>query len=79
MILAPPGRREWNERYGDYIQQARQWRRLAILCASIALVAVLGIAWIGSRSKLVPYLVEVDRSGNAVAGREAKRPMWTKI
>jgi len=66
------GRREWNERYGDYIQQARQWRRLAVLCASIALVAVLGIAWIGSRSKLVPYLVEVDRSGNAVAGREAQ-------
>jgi type IV secretion system protein VirB5 len=66
------GRREWNERYGNYIQEARRWRRLAMLCASIALVAVLGVAWIGSRSKFVPYLVEVDRSGNAVVGREAQ-------
>jgi type IV secretion system protein VirB5 len=65
-------RREWNERYGDYIHQARQWRGLAMVCAAIALAAVIGICWIGSQSKLVPYLVYVDHSGNAVVGHEAQ-------
>jgi type IV secretion system protein VirB5 len=64
-------RREWNERYGSYIARARQWRLLAVLCGGIALVAVAGIAWIGSQSKLVPFLVEVNRNGDAVSGRVA--------
>ncbi len=67
------GRREWNERYGSYIAQARQWRAIAALCSGIALLAVAGVTWIGSQSKLVPYLVEVTRNGNAVTGHVATR------
>jgi type IV secretory pathway TrbF-like protein len=65
-------RREWNERYGDYIQQARQWRMVALVCSLVAAIATGGIVWIGSQSKLVPYLVYVDHSGNAVVGHEAE-------
>jgi type IV secretory pathway TrbF-like protein len=60
-------RREWNERYGDYIHQAQHWRTMAIVSGLVALVAVIGIAYIGSRSKVVPYVVEVDKLGQAAA------------
>jgi type IV secretion system protein TrbF len=60
-------RREWNERYGDYIQQAHTWRTMAIICGLVALVAVIGIAYIGGQSKVVPYVVEVDKLGETAA------------
>ena len=67
------GRREWNERYGDFIARESRWRMLAIICAATTLFSVGGIAWIGSRSKLVPYLVTVDPSGNALVGHLAQQ------
>lgn len=60
-------RREWNERYGDYIQQAQQWRLAALISGAIALVSSGGIAYIGAQSKVVPYVVEVDKLGMASA------------
>lgn len=66
-------RREWNERYGDYIQQAHHWRTMAIICGLVALVAVSGVAYIGAQSKIVPYVVEVDKLGEAAAVYRADR------
>src|SRR6185436_4398268 len=60
-------RREWNERYGDYISQARNWRFVAVLCCIIAIVSVLGVSYIGAQNKIVPYVVQVDKFGAAVA------------
>ena len=65
------GRREWNERYGSYIQRANTWRMAAFICMGIALIAVIGMAYIGAQNKLVPYMVEVDKLGQAVAVRRA--------
>jgi type IV secretory pathway TrbF-like protein len=60
-------RREWNERYGDYIYQAQHWRTMAIICGLVALIAVAGVAYIGAQSKIIPYVVEVDKLGAAAA------------
>jgi type IV secretion system protein TrbF len=60
-------RREWNERYGDYISQARNWRYIAFLCALIAFAAVIGVGYIGAQNKIVPYVVQVDKFGAAIA------------
>lgn len=60
-------RREWNERYGDYISRANSWRITAWVSLVIAFIAVFGIIGIGLQHKTVPYVVEVDRTGNAVA------------
>jgi type IV secretion system protein TrbF len=60
-------RREWNERYGDYIQQTYHWRLTAVVCAVVALISVSGIVYIGGRSKVVPYVVEVDKLGQTAA------------
>jgi len=65
-------RREWNERYGDYISRERMWRWVAIGALAASLVAVTGVVIIGSQNKLVPYVVEVNRLGDAVAVRRAE-------
>jgi type IV secretion system protein VirB5 len=64
-------RREWNERYGDYIAAAHTWRRAAMLALSIAVIATAGAVWTGSQNRLVPYVVQVDRLGTAVAVNRA--------
>jgi type IV secretion system protein TrbF len=66
-------RREWNERYGDYIQQAHHWRMVALLASAIAVIAVSGVVYIGAQSKIVPYVVEVDKLGAVAAVAPAER------
>lgn len=60
-------RREWDERYGDLITRARNWRTMAALCALTALVATAGMAWLSVRSRVVPFVVLVDNLGRPVA------------
>jgi type IV secretion system protein TrbF len=67
-------RRDWNERYGDYIHQAHSWRIRATVSGAVALVCVIGIAYVGARSKIVPYVLEVDKLGKATAVARADRP-----
>lgn len=60
------GRREWNERYGDYIARARTWRLVAIGSLCVSGLAVGGLAWVAGQSKVTPYIVEVNGLGDAV-------------
>jgi type IV secretory pathway TrbF-like protein len=59
-------RREWNERYGDYIARARNWRWAAFAALAVSLVLAIGVVWEAAQSKVVPYVVEVDKLGDAV-------------
>lgn len=61
------GRREWNERYGDYIAAARSWRLACLGSLAIALVAVGGNVYMASQARIVPYVVEVNKLGQAIA------------
>ena len=64
-------RREWNERYGDYIAQANNWRLIAIAALGVAAVAVAGNVWQSSQSGVQPFVVEVDKLGDALAIQRA--------
>ena len=66
-------RREWNERYGDYIARARNWRRAAFAALAVSGVLSVGTVWQASQSKVVPYVVEVDKLGDAVSVGRADR------
>ena len=66
-------RREWNERYGDYIARARSWRWAAFAALAVSLVLAIGVVWQAAQSKVVPYVVEVDKLGDAVAVARADR------
>ena len=67
------GRREWNERYGSYIKQVQTWKVIAFLSMLTTLASVAGLTYIGSQNKLVPYIVEVDKLGNAQATNYAQQ------
>jgi type IV secretion system protein VirB5 len=75
------GRREWNSRYGSYIKQAYVWRVIAFLTSIIAIIAVLGVVYIGSQNKFVPYIVQVDKLGKSVASGLATKasPIDSKV
>ena len=60
-------RAEWNERYGSYIAQAHAWRLTALASLGVALVAVAGVVWIGAQNRVVPYVVQTDKLGDALA------------
>jgi len=66
-------RREWNERYGDFVARERNWQRLAFLSTLVALVAVAGLAYAASQNKFVPYVVEIDKLGRMQAVQPASR------
>ncbi len=67
-------RREWNERYGGYIAQARNWRIAALLALCIALVSAGGLIHVASQSQIVPYIVRVDKLGSTAIAERVGEP-----
>lgn len=64
-------RREWNERYGSYINRAYQWRLATFGSIAVALVTSLGLVAVSLQSKVVPYAVEINDHGEVVKVRRA--------
>lgn len=60
-------RREWNAHEGGVIASRRMWQIVGICCLLIALAAVGGIIHIGLQSKFIPYVIQVDKLGQALA------------
>jgi type IV secretory pathway TrbF-like protein len=59
-------RREWLERYGDYIASAKNWRMIAFGSLAIAGLFGAGMVYEADRVHVVPYVVEVDKMGDTV-------------
>ncbi len=66
-------RRTMNEQTGAIIASRQIWQAVALVSLLITVGAVGGLVHIGLQSKFVPYVVEVDKLGRAVAGRVAER------
>lgn len=62
----------WDERIGSARVQARNWRLMAFGCLSLACGLSGGIVWQSMQSRVTPYVVEVDRLGDARAISEAE-------
>lgn len=60
-------RREWNERYGAYIAQAKNWRVAFFVVLGVCAIETVGLVAMGTQNKLVPYVVQVDKLGTQVA------------
>jgi len=65
-------RRTWNDHMSGIAASRRNWQLLAILSLLVTLASVGGIIHIGSMSRFVPYVVEVDKLGQPVAVAPAK-------
>ncbi len=64
-------RKEWDERYGDLITRARNWRAAAFLALGIAVIATGGLIALSLRSKVVPFVVAVDNLNRVIASGPA--------
>src|SRR3569833_1762264 len=66
-------RREWDERYGDFMTRERNWRAVAFLCALTSLLTVAGLVWLSAHSRIVPFVVAIDSLGRPVAAGPAEQ------
>ncbi len=66
-------RRSLNEYNGAIIGSRRIWQAVALICLMIAVGAVGGVIHFAGRSRFIPYVVEVDTLGQAVAVKRADR------
>jgi type IV secretory pathway TrbF-like protein len=66
-------RRSWNDHVGSVVASRRLWQIVALLSLLIALASVGGMVHIASQSRFVPYVIEVDKLGQAVAVGPAQR------
>ncbi len=60
-------RKEWDERYGDALSRAHNWKMMAFGAVAVAGIAVAGITYIGAQSKIEPFVVAIDKMGNPIA------------
>ena len=57
----------WDERIGSARIQAKNWRLMAFGCLTLSVGLAAGIVWQSARSRVTPYVVEVDRLGEVQA------------
>jgi len=57
----------WDERIGSARVQAKNWRLMAIGSLSLSFLLTAGLTWQSLQSRVIPFVVEVDRLGAAQA------------
>ena len=67
------GRSGFLEAHGRYVAAAAAWRWTAVLSLVVAGISTAGLVMLSQQSKVVPYVVKVDRLGEAVAVARADR------
>ena len=63
----------WDERIGSSRVQARNWRLMALGGLALSTGLSAGLVWQSVQSRVVPYVVEVDRLGEPMALHPADR------
>lgn len=56
-------RTSWNEVYGRAISGKRNWRNLCFVQGLVLLFAISALIWQGSQTKVIPYVVVLDQTG----------------
>lgn len=57
----------WDERIGSARVQARNWRFMALGCLALSGGLAAGLIWQAARGSVVPWVVQVDKLGQAQA------------
>lgn len=63
----------WDERIGSARSQARNWRLMALGCLGLNCALSAGLLWQSMQSRVTPYVVAVDRLGEARAVTAAEK------
>ncbi|MET0505557.1 MAG: VirB8/TrbF family protein [Luteibacter sp.] len=70
-------RRTWNSHVGSLIASRTLWQATALIGLLIVLASVGGVVYIGSQSKFVPYVIEVNKLGEAMSVAPADKAAKT--
>lgn len=66
-------RRTWNDHMQGMAASRQMWQIMGILSLLVALGGIGGMIHIGSQSKFIPYVIEVDKLGQQMAITRADR------
>ena len=66
-------RRTWNDHTRGVVASRQMWQIFGVLSLLIALGGIGGMIHIGSQSKYVPYVIEVDKLGQTIAVARADK------
>ena len=66
-------RRHWNEQAAALRASRQTWQMLGLASLMITLASVGGMIYLGSQSRFIPYVVEVDKHGETFAVRPAQQ------
>jgi type IV secretion system protein TrbF len=66
----------WDDRLGSARTQAKNWRLMAFGCLTLSVGLAAGLIKLSSESRITPYVVEIDKLGQAQAVGPAERD-WT--
>ena len=79
-VVHSHARKQWNHRIDEIARQRNFACIGAAIASGIATLAVGGVIYIGSQSKIVPVLVEVNALGDAVAAKPVSvRPVTDAV
>lgn len=62
--------RAYNEEIAQYVISAKNWRFFALGLLLVTTIAVGGVAYIGSQSKIKPFVVTIDKLGTPIGVQE---------
>ena len=54
------GTRTWNDFISSQVAQRKMWQVTALTSLMCTMLCIMGVIYIGSQSKITPYIVEVD-------------------
>ncbi len=66
-------RRTWNDHTRGVVASRQVWQIFGILSLLIALAGIGGMIHIGSQSRFIPYVIEVDKLGQTLAVTRADK------
>ena len=57
-------RQEWDDRMGNAVVQAHNWRLATLISFGVVFLAIVGMIYLGAQPKAVPHIVQIDKLGS---------------
>ena len=66
-------RKEYGDRYGSSVKDAARWRQISFFLIMLCVAFGALMMWMASQNKVIPYIVQVDKQGYAVAIKSSEQ------
>ena len=66
-------RKEYGDRYGSSVRDAARWRQISFFLIMLCVAFGGLMMWMASQNRVIPYIVQVDKQGYAVAIKSSEQ------